>query len=87
MVCPNCGAEIGRFDLAVHCKKCGVNLYFASQEKLLSEDAKRCELEFASARIVLAKVKAAQLKKTPTKSRFQQRMEAAAKQRGIKLPK
>lgn len=36
---------------------------------------------------LLAKVKAAQLKKTPTKSRFQQRMEAAAKQRGIKLPK
>ena len=70
MVCPNCGAEIGRFDLAVHCKKCGVNLYFATQEKLLSEDAKRCELEFASARAFTAKLKAAFIGSAPAIARI-----------------
>jgi len=36
---------------------------------------------------VLEKLKTAQVKKTPQKSRFQKRMEEMAKQRGIKLPK
>ncbi len=36
---------------------------------------------------VLAKVHAAQVKKTPQKSRFQKRIEEMAKQRGVKLPK
>jgi len=36
---------------------------------------------------LLEKLKAAQVKKTPTKSKFQLRMEEAAKKRGIKMPK
>lgn len=36
---------------------------------------------------VLNRLKTAKVQKTPTKSRFQQRMEEAAKKRGIKLPK
>ena len=59
MKCPNCNAEIGRFELAPDCKHCGVNIFYSQQEKLLAEDAKRCELEFASFRILKAKVKSA----------------------------
>lgn len=59
MKCPNCNGEIGRFDLAPNCKHCGVNIFYSQQEKLLTEDAKKCELEFASFRILTAKLKAA----------------------------
>lgn len=59
MKCPNCGGEIGRFELAPDCKHCGVNIFYSQQEKLLSQDAKRCELEFASFRILKAKFKCA----------------------------
>ena len=59
MICPKCGAHISPFDLKPNCKNCGVNILLYSQEYLLERDAKRTELEFASARIVLAKVKAA----------------------------
>lgn len=59
MKCPNCGGEIGRFELAPECKHCGVNIFYSQQEKLLSQDAKQCELEFASFRILKAKAKTA----------------------------
>ena len=36
---------------------------------------------------VLNRLKTAKVQKTPTKSRFQQRLEEAAKKRGVKLPK
>lgn len=57
MVCPKCGVEIKRFDLAPNCKNCGVNIYYYSQEKILSTDAKRTELEAADARVLVAKIK------------------------------
>lgn len=59
MNCPKCGAHISNFNLKPNCEQCGVNILLYTQEKSLEEDAKRTELEFASARIVLAKVKAA----------------------------
>ena len=59
MNCPKCGAHISPFDLKPNCKNCGVNILLYSQEYLLERDAKRTELEFASGRIILAKVKAA----------------------------
>ncbi len=59
MKCPNCNGEIGRFELAPECKHCGANIFYCQQEKLLAEDAKRCELEFASFRILKAKLKSA----------------------------
>lgn len=59
MKCPNCNGEIGRFELAANCKHCGVNIFYSQQEKLLARDAKQCELEFASFRILKAKVKSA----------------------------
>ncbi|MCR5484630.1 MAG: hypothetical protein K6F09_03455 [Clostridiales bacterium] len=59
MKCPNCGAEIGRFDLSVNCRQCGINLYYSRQQEILSRDAKVCELEFASFHILTAKLKAA----------------------------
>lgn len=59
MKCPNCNGEIGRFELAPDCKHCGANIFYTQQEKLLAEDAKRCELEFASFRILKAKFKSA----------------------------
>ena len=62
MNCPNCGEHIGRFELDQHCKHCGVNLFYCQQEKLLSDDAKKCELEYASFRIFTAKLKAAFIK-------------------------
>lgn len=57
--CPKCGAHISPFDLKPNCKNCGVNILLYSQEYLLERDAKRTELEFASGRIILAKVRAA----------------------------
>lgn len=57
MVCPKCGVPIKRFDLAPNCKQCGVNIYYYSQEKILSTDAKRTELESADARALVAKLK------------------------------
>lgn len=59
MECPNCGNHIGRFELDQNCKNCGVNLFYFQQEKLLTNDAKKCELEYASFRILTAKLKAA----------------------------
>lgn len=57
MKCPNCNKEVGRFELAPNCKHCGVNFFYAQQEKLLTEDAKRCELEYATFHILTAKLK------------------------------
>ncbi len=62
MKCPNCGADIGRFDLSQNCKNCGVNLFYSRQEELLARDAKRCELEFASFRLLVARIKTAYIK-------------------------
>lgn len=59
LICPKCGVKISPFDLKPNCKNCGVNILLYSQEYLLERDAKRTELEFASGRIILAKVKAA----------------------------
>lgn len=58
LVCPKCGKPIGTFDLKPNCKHCGVNIMYYTQEADLARDAKRAELEFASARIVVAKIKA-----------------------------
>ena len=57
MKCPNCKNEIGRFELAPNCKHCGVNIFYAQQEALLTEDAKKCELEYAIFHILTAKLK------------------------------
>ncbi|MBQ6932472.1 MAG: hypothetical protein IJN38_10110 [Clostridia bacterium] len=59
MKCPNCNGEIGRFELAPECKHCGANIFYCQQEKLLTDDAKMCELEFASFRILKEKLKTA----------------------------
>lgn len=59
MKCPNCNGEIGRFELAPECKHCGANIFYCQQEKLLTNDAKKCELEFASFRILKEKLKTA----------------------------
>lgn len=59
MNCPGCNAPIGRFDLAPNCKKCGVHILYYTQENDLARDAKKTELEFASARAFVAKLKAA----------------------------
>jgi len=56
--CPKCGTHISNFDLKPNCKNCGVNILLYVQEYQLERDAKRTELEFASARIILARVKA-----------------------------
>ncbi len=56
-ICPKCGVEIKRFDLAPNCKNCGVNIYYYSQEKVLATDAKRTELESADARALVARIK------------------------------
>ncbi len=58
MKCPNCNGEIGRFELAPNCKHCGVNIFYSQQKDLLARDAKKCELEYATARIIIAKLKA-----------------------------
>lgn len=57
--CPKCNAEIRRFDLSPNCKKCGVHIMYYTQEEDLIRDAKKTELEFASARLLVAKLKAA----------------------------
>lgn len=57
MKCPNCNGEIGRFELAPNCKHCGVNIFYSQQEALLTRDAKKCELEYASFHILSAKLK------------------------------
>ncbi|MBQ7115389.1 MAG: hypothetical protein IJN94_03110 [Clostridia bacterium] len=57
MKCPKCNKEIGRFELSPNCKHCGVNIFYAQQEVLLTEDAKRCELEYATFHILTAKLK------------------------------
>lgn len=59
MQCPNCLGNIGRFELSPNCKHCGVNIYYAQQKKLLTDDAKMCELEYATFRILVAKLKTA----------------------------
>ena len=59
MKCPKCNKEIGRFELAPNCKHCGVNIFYAQQEALLTEDAKKCELEYATFHILTAKLKTA----------------------------
>ena len=58
MKCPKCGGEIPFYDLKPNCKHCGVNIYYYSQDALLARDAKRTELEAASARMVIARIKA-----------------------------
>ncbi len=62
MQCPNCSAHIGRFDLSPNCKHCGVNIFYSQQKKLLTDDAKMCELEYATLRIFVAKLKATFIK-------------------------
>lgn len=59
MRCPKCGVEIKRFDLSPNCKKCGVHIMYYTQEEDLMRDAKKTELEAASARLLVAKIKAA----------------------------
>lgn len=59
MKCPKCGVEIARFDLSPNCKKCGVHIMYYTQDEDLRRDAKKTELEFTSARIFVAKLKAA----------------------------
>ena len=57
MKCPNCGGNIGRFELAPNCKHCGVNIFYSQQKDLLTRDAKMCELEYAGFRILVSKLK------------------------------
>lgn len=57
MKCPKCGGEIGRFELSPNCKHCGANIFYTQQKTLLTRDAKKCELEYASFRIMVAKIK------------------------------
>ncbi len=57
MKCPKCNKEIGRFELSPNCKYCGVNIFYAQQEDLLTEDAKKCELEYATFHILTSKLK------------------------------
>lgn len=59
MKCPKCGVEIKRFDLAPNCRSCGVHIMYYTQEEDLTLDAKKTELEAASARLLLARLKAA----------------------------
>lgn len=59
MKCPKCGAQIKRFDLAPNCRNCGVHIMYYTQEEDLMLDAKKTELEAASARLLLAKLRAA----------------------------
>lgn len=59
MKCPKCGAVISRFDLHPNCKHCGVNILYYTSERDLARDAKRRELESASTRMILARLKAA----------------------------
>ena len=58
MKCPKCGNEIPFYDLKPNCSHCGVNIMYYTQEEGLARDAKRTELESASARMIIARVKA-----------------------------
>ncbi len=62
MKCPACGGDIKRFDLAPNCKHCGVNIFYAQQKTLLTRDAKKCELEYATFRILVEKLKTSFIK-------------------------
>ena len=62
MKCPECSGEIGRFELSSNCKHCGVNIFYAQQKTLLTRDAKKCELENATFRILVSKLKSAFIK-------------------------
>ena len=62
MKCPKCEAEIARFDLSPNCKKCGVHIMYYTQEEDLRRDAKKTELEFATARLLVAKIRASYFK-------------------------
>ena len=57
MKCPKCGADIPFYDLKPNCRECGVNILFYTQDYDLERDAKRTELENASARMVIARIK------------------------------
>lgn len=57
MKCPKCGAEIPFYDLKPDCRHCGVNILYYTQDYELERDAKRAELESASARMVIARIK------------------------------
>ncbi|MBR2732028.1 MAG: hypothetical protein IKD72_08615 [Clostridia bacterium] len=59
MICPKCGGEIPFYDLKPNCRHCGVNILYYTQEEGLIRDAKRTELESASARMIIARIKAA----------------------------
>ena len=59
MKCPKCGVEIKRFDLSPNCKKCGVHIMYYTQEADLALDARKTELEFARARVFVARLKSA----------------------------
>ena len=58
MKCPKCGGEIPFYNLKPNCRHCGVNIMYFTQEEGLIRDAKRTELEGASARMIIARVKA-----------------------------
>lgn len=58
MNCPKCSEPIKWYELSPNCKKCGVHIMYYTQESDLIRDAKRTELEFASARVLVAKLKA-----------------------------
>ncbi|NMP36677.1 MAG: zinc ribbon domain-containing protein [Clostridiales bacterium] len=62
MQCPNCGAQIKRFELDQNCSHCGINIFYSQQGKLLSDDAKNCELEYASFRLFTERLKTAFIK-------------------------
>lgn len=70
MKCPKCGVEIARFDLSPNCKKCGVHIMYYTQEEDLCRDAQKTELEFTSARILVAKIKAAYIQSKTVIFRF-----------------
>lgn len=70
MKCPKCGVEIARFDLSPNCKKCGVHIMYYTQEEDLRRDAQKTELEFTSARILVAKIKAAYIQSKTVIFRF-----------------
>ena len=58
MKCPKCGGEIPFYDLKPNCKHCGINIMYYTQHEGLIRDAKRTELESASARMIVARIKA-----------------------------
>ena len=58
MKCPKCGTDIPFYDIRPNCKNCGVNILYYAQDYQLERDAKRTELENASMRMVVARIKA-----------------------------